>query len=91
MVTAGLPGPGVFLRLNRRLSELRNYRLRLAFIPGAGSEGALSPMPLSAAGANESPPPIPAVLRPMSRKLGFVRRFPRAGKSSLNSTRRPSH
>ena len=42
MVSAGLPRRGVFLRLNRRLSELRNYRLRLAFIPGAGSEGALS-------------------------------------------------
>ena len=42
MISAGLPGRGVFLRLNRRLSELRNYRLRLAFIPGAGSEEALS-------------------------------------------------
>jgi hypothetical protein len=41
MVSAGLPGRGVFLRLNRRLSELRNYRLRLAFVPGAGSEGTL--------------------------------------------------
>jgi Alpha amylase, catalytic domain len=42
MVSAALPGRGVFLRLNRRLSGLSNYRLRLAFIPGAGSEGALS-------------------------------------------------
>ena len=42
MVSASLPGRGVFLRLNRRLSELRNYRLRVAFIPGADSEGALS-------------------------------------------------
>ena len=41
-VPAGLPGRGVFLRLNRRLDKLRNYRLRLAFIPGAGGEGALS-------------------------------------------------
>ena len=42
MVSAGLPGRGVFFRLNRSLSELRNYRLRLAFIAGAGSEEALS-------------------------------------------------
>jgi hypothetical protein len=42
MISAGLPGRGGFLRLNRRLSDLRNYRLRLAFIPRAGSEGALS-------------------------------------------------
>ena len=41
-VSAGLPGRGVFVGLNRRLSELPNYRLRLAFVPGAGSEGALS-------------------------------------------------
>ena len=40
--SAGLPSRGVFLRVNRRLNELRNYRLRLAFIPGAGSEGAPS-------------------------------------------------
>ena len=42
MMSAGLPGRGVFLRLNRRLNELPNYLLRLAFIPGAGSERALS-------------------------------------------------
>ena len=30
MVSAALPGRGVFLRLNRRLSDLRNYRLRAA-------------------------------------------------------------
>ena len=41
MVSADLPGRGVFLRLNRRLNELRNYRLRLALVPGAGSEGTL--------------------------------------------------
>jgi pimeloyl-ACP methyl ester carboxylesterase len=38
MVSAGLPSRGVFHRLDRRLSELPNHRLRLAFIPGARSE-----------------------------------------------------
>ena len=40
--SAGLPGRGVFLRVNRRLNEVSNYRLRLAFIPGANSGRALS-------------------------------------------------
>src|SRR6202020_1104251 len=40
--SAGLPSRGVFLRGNRRLNVLRNYRLRLAFIPCACSEGAPS-------------------------------------------------
>ena len=35
MISAGLPGRGAFLRLNRRPSDLRNYCLRVAFTPGA--------------------------------------------------------
>ena len=34
MLSAGLPGRGVFLRLNRKLSELRSYRVLLGLHPG---------------------------------------------------------
>ena len=89
VVSADLPGRGIFLRLNRRLAGLSDYRLRLAFIPSAGSRRALSGRRVRCRRWN-SPPLIPSVLRPMTCNLGFVRRFPRARESSLNSNRCPS-
>ena len=83
---AGLPGRRAFLRLKGRLGGWRNSRLRLAFVPGAGRDR----VPLLASLPRQPPPLIPAVLRPMTRKLRFVRGFPQARKSSLKSTRRPS-